>query len=116
MALSAKFFVSLEQCVEYAGPMSRRFFLPANVSVVLCMPADRAALCEYALGVATSIASNSPVAVVGTKRNLLFARDHSVAESLEYEAVWNMAMLQTDDLPAAATALVKKSRPNFAKL
>ena len=29
------------------------------------------------------IASKSPLAVSGTKRNLLYARDHSVAEGLE---------------------------------
>lgn len=37
-----------------------------------------------ALEMAGEIAGRSPVAVQGTKVNLLYARDHSVAEGLDY--------------------------------
>jgi Delta3,5-Delta2,4-dienoyl-CoA isomerase len=48
---------------------------------------------------AKEIASKSPVAIVGTKVNLNYARDHSVKESLEYQATWSSSMLQSEDLP-----------------
>ena len=53
-------------------------------------------MCEQALEIAQQIAANSPIAVIGTKDNLVYARDHSVAEGLKYEATWNMVMLQTE--------------------
>lgn len=37
-----------------------------------------------ALEMAGEIAARSPVAVQGTKINLVYARDHSVAEGLDY--------------------------------
>ncbi|KAI0714677.1 ClpP/crotonase [Earliella scabrosa] len=48
-----------------------------------------------ALELAKLVAEKSPVAVLGTKHLLLHARDHPVRENLEYTAVWNSAMLQT---------------------
>lgn len=59
------------------------------------VPGSRAEVVSAALDVARSIASKSPVAVVGTKRVLMHARDHSVQDSLDYVALWNSAMLQT---------------------
>lgn len=37
-----------------------------------------------ALEMATEIAARSPVAVQGTKVNLIYSRDHSVAQGLDY--------------------------------
>ncbi len=51
---------------------------------------------KAALETAEVIASKSPVAVVGTKRFLVHARDHTVQEGLEYAANWNMVMLETE--------------------
>lgn len=64
------------------------------------------------------IASKSPVAVVGTKANLNYSRDHSVADGLLYVNTWNMAMLQTSDIPTAVQASFVKNGPPpaFAKL
>lgn len=45
---------------------------------------DQEVLLEAALALAAEIASKSPVAVQGTKINLLYSRDHSVAEGLNY--------------------------------
>lgn len=72
---------------------------------------------KYALQVANTIASKSPVAIMGTKHNLNHSRGKSVGEALEYMATWNAAMLQTDDLASAAIASLKKqSQPEFSKL
>lgn len=46
--------------------------------------ADQAAVVDAALATAKRIASLSPIAVMGTKDNLNFARDHSTASSLNY--------------------------------
>ena len=39
---------------------------------------------DAALEMAELIASKSPVAVQGTKLNMIYSRDHSVSESLDY--------------------------------
>lgn len=39
---------------------------------------------DAAMSLASDIASKSPVAVFGTKHNLIYSRDHSVADGLEY--------------------------------
>uniref|UniRef100_A0A8C7HG57 Enoyl CoA hydratase 1, peroxisomal n=1 Tax=Oncorhynchus kisutch TaxID=8019 RepID=A0A8C7HG57_ONCKI len=54
---------------------------------------------------------SSPVAVQGTKVNLIYSRDHSVAEGLNYMATWNMSMLQTEDVMKSAVASVEKKSP-----
>jgi len=54
--------------------------------------------------------------VIGTKNNLVYARDHSVAEGLQYEATWNMVMLQTEDLGKSAKAFMSKKPARFAKI
>lgn len=56
---------------------------------------DKEAMFDAALTLAAEISTKSPVAVQGTKVNLLYSRDHSVADSLNYMASWNMSMLQT---------------------
>merc|ERR1711920_945126 len=69
-----------------------------------------------AKAIAATIIVNSPVAVVGTKKNLNYARDHTVAESLDYVLTWNSAMIQTEDLMKAMAASMQKSKPAFSKL
>uniref|UniRef100_A0A7E4V4A4 Delta(3,5)-Delta(2,4)-dienoyl-CoA isomerase, mitochondrial n=1 Tax=Panagrellus redivivus TaxID=6233 RepID=A0A7E4V4A4_PANRE len=66
---------------------------------------------------AISIASKSPVAIQGTKVILNYSRDHSVTDSLNFVANWNMSQLMTEDIPKAALAVFNKQPPpNFAKL
>lgn len=77
---------------------------------------NRDQLIAAAIQLASTIASKSPIAVQGSKINLIYARDNSVQNSLEYIATWNQAMLQTEDIPAAFAASVQKIRPTFAKL
>merc|ERR1711894_536385 len=69
-----------------------------------------------AVQLAVDIAAKSPVAVQGSKANLIYSRDHTVAEGLDYVATWNMAMLQSEDLPKAAIASMQKEKPTFSKL
>lgn len=45
---------------------------------------DKEVMLDTAFALAAEISTKSPVAVQGTKVNLLYSRDHSVAESLNY--------------------------------
>jgi len=60
--------------------------------------------------IAASIAHKSPLAIRGSKEMLVYSRDHSVAEGLNYVATWNAAMLLSADLTEAMTA-AKERRP-----
>lgn len=62
---------------------------------------------------AAEIASNSPLAVQGTKAVLKASEGRSVEEGLDYVGVWNAAFLTSDDLTEAFTAFLEKRPPNF---
>jgi len=70
----------------------------------------REALMSDVLKLAIDIAAKSPVAVVGTKRVLNYSRDRSVQDGLDFVAYWNMAMLQSQDIPESF--LASMSRPS----
>ncbi|WP_343730015.1 crotonase/enoyl-CoA hydratase family protein [Duganella sp.] len=63
--------------------------------------------------IAATIAAKSPLSVRGTKEMINYARDHSVADGLNYVATWNAAMLMSADLQAAMMAGMSKSTPTF---
>jgi len=70
-----------------------------------------------ALEMAANIASKSPVAVQGTKMNLVYSREHSVEEGLDHIARYNMTMLQSEDVMKSAMAAMDKDNtepPEFA--
>ncbi len=80
---------------------------------------DQSRLVIDALELATTIAENSPVAVIGTKRSLVYSRDHTVADGLVHIATHNTAALMTDDLPKAMMAASlqnKKQAAEFDKI
>jgi enoyl-CoA hydratase len=60
--------------------------------------ADREAMMEGVMAVAREIAGKSPLAVRGSKEMLLYARDHSVADGLNYIATWNAGLTSQQDL------------------
>ncbi|XP_078097787.1 delta(3,5)-Delta(2,4)-dienoyl-CoA isomerase, mitochondrial isoform X2 [Mustelus asterias] len=72
---------------------------------------DKEAMLDGAFEMASEIASKSPVAVQGAKLNLIYSRDHSVKDGLNYIATWNMSMLQADDLIKSAQAAMEKKSP-----
>lgn len=71
------------------------------------------AMLEEVQGIAATIAAKSPLVVRGTKEMLLYARDHTVAESLNYMTAWNASMLLSDDLMEAFAAQMEKRAPKF---
>ena len=62
---------------------------------------------------ASTIASKSPLSIRGTKEMITYARDHSVADSLNYIATWNAAMLMSSDLGEAMQANMAQRVPSF---
>lgn len=71
---------------------------------------------KAALETAKFIATRSPVAVQGTKVCLNYSQDHSEKDGLEFIQIWNMCMLQSEDLIIASSAAATKSKdpPPFA--
>jgi len=69
-----------------------------------------------AVELAKQISGKSPVATLGIKQFLNYARDHSVEESLDYSITWNMAMLQGKDLVKAGASVLMKKTPEFTNL
>ncbi|KAG7361005.1 enoyl-CoA hydratase [Nitzschia inconspicua] len=73
-------------------------------------------LMQDALCLAQTIATNSPLAVTGTKRSLVYSRDRTVAEGLDHVAMHNALALMTDDIPEAVSAAKQKSKPQFQRI
>ncbi len=74
---------------------------------------SREALREGVLEIAAAIAAKSPLSIRGTKEMMNYARDHTVADGLNYVATWNAAMLMSDDLQKAMMASMSKQTPEF---
>ena len=74
---------------------------------------DHAGAVAAAQEMASEMADLSPLAVQGTKVILRHAQDHTVADSLDYVALWNTAFAGSDDLQEAFGAYLEKRPPNF---
>jgi len=74
---------------------------------------SREALQKGVHELAASIASKSPLSVRGVKEMITYARDHSVADGLNYVATWNAAMLMSNDLQEAMMANMGKRAAVF---
>lgn len=66
------------------------------------------------MDLARQIAAKSPLAIRGCKEMITYARDHSVADGLNYIATWNAAMLLSTDLQEAGRANMEKRVPRFS--
>jgi len=71
---------------------------------------------KAANSLAKEIAAKSPVAIYGLKAVMNYSRDHSVSESLEYNALWSGAMLSQKDMTEAMTANIEKRDASFNDL
>ncbi|MCB1383757.1 MAG: crotonase/enoyl-CoA hydratase family protein [Notoacmeibacter sp.] len=74
---------------------------------------SRETMIAAALVMAEQIAARSPLAMAGIKRNLAYARDHPVADGLDYIATWNGGMLRGEDLMEALGARAQKRAALF---
>jgi enoyl-CoA hydratase len=69
-----------------------------------------------ALAAAAEIARRAPLAVSGSKRAIDFAREHSVAESLEQVALLQSAIWSTSDVLGAISARAAKAEGEYVSL
>ena len=74
------------------------------------------ALVAGVLQIAKEIAAHSPLAVHGSKEMLNYARDHNVADSLQYMAAWQSGMFQPADMFESFTAKAQKREAVFEDL
>ncbi|MFN3549862.1 MAG: crotonase/enoyl-CoA hydratase family protein [Mesorhizobium sp.] len=84
--------------------------------LVSAVQADREAVLAAGFELARAVSEKSPLAIAGIKRNLAYARDHSVADGLDYIATWNGGMLRAGDLMAAVQAKMAKQAAAFPDL
>ena len=69
-----------------------------------------------ALDVAAQIAAKSPLAIWGSKEMITYARDHSVADALNYIATWQTGMFQPADMMESFSAKAEQRDPAFDDL
>jgi enoyl-CoA hydratase len=75
------------------------------------------AMMNHVMGVAKDIAEKSPLAVHGSKVMINYARDHSIADGLDYIATWQAGMYNPEiDMREALTAKQEKRPAQFADL
>ncbi len=77
-----------------------------------CYP-DREALMAAMRELSVSLAAKPPLALRGCKEMITYARDHTVADGLNYVATWNAAMLLSTDLEEALAAGREKRPAKF---
>ncbi|WP_028228621.1 crotonase/enoyl-CoA hydratase family protein [Paraburkholderia ferrariae] len=71
------------------------------------------ALMQAVRVLATELAAKPALALRGTKRAMLYARDHGVADGLRQVADWNAATLLSRDLAEAVAAQRERRTPRF---
>jgi len=102
--------------LAYAG---RR--LPARKALELGLVNEvfpaRTAMMDHVMGLARDIAEKSPLAVYGSKLMINYARDHTIADGLDYIATWQAGMYHPEiDMRESFMAKSEKRPANFADL
>lgn len=73
-------------------------------------------LLAHVLATAREIASKAPLAVAGSKVMINYARDHTIADGLDYIATWQTGMLSGAHMAEAFRAKQEKREPRFPDL
>lgn len=78
---------------------------------------DHETMLNAVMDIAAEMAARSPLAVTGCKEMINYARDHSVADSLNYMSVWQSGMFQPqNDMMESFAAKAQKRAPEFDEL
>ncbi|MEZ5994901.1 MAG: crotonase/enoyl-CoA hydratase family protein [Hyphomonadaceae bacterium] len=70
----------------------------------------------HVMELAREIAEKSPLAAAGSKRMINYARDHSIADALDYIATWQTGMFSPEHILEAFQAKAQKRPPTFPDL
>ena len=73
-------------------------------------------LVAHVMATAREIASKAPLAVTGSKVMINYARDHSIADGLDYIATWQAGMFATQHMAEAIRANAAKEAGQFPDL
>ena len=65
---------------------------------------------------ANEIAKKSPIAIYGLKALMNYSRDHTITDSLDFNALWSGAMLSQRDMEEAIKAFNEKREATFGKM
>jgi len=74
------------------------------------------AMLAHAMETAREIAAKSPLAVVGSKVMINYARDHTIKDGLDYIAVWQTGMFSGPHMGEAFKAKAEKRDADFPDL
>jgi enoyl-CoA hydratase len=74
------------------------------------------AMLAHVMDLAAEIAAKAPVAIAGSKRMINYARDHSIADGLDYIATWQAGMFAPPHMMEAFAAKAQKREPEFPDL
>ena len=74
------------------------------------------AMLTHVMELAGEIAAKAPLAVAGSKRMINYARDHSIADGLDYIATWQAGMFAPPHMMEAFAAKAQKRTPAFPDL
>jgi enoyl-CoA hydratase len=66
--------------------------------------------------IAQNIAKKSPLVTRVIKKQINYARDHSVRDSLEFHATWNASLISGKDMQEAMTSYMNKTEGDFDDL
>mgnify|MGYP001549082130 CR=1 FL=1 len=88
----------------------------ASAGLVNDIYPNQETMLEAVLATAAEIAAKSPLAVHGTKEMLNYTRDHTVAEGLDYIALWQAGMFRTADVAEQMAANREKRPARFEDL
>jgi enoyl-CoA hydratase len=78
--------------------------------------ATQDAMLAHVMALAAEIAGKAPVAIAGSKRMINYARDHTIADGLDYIATWNAGMFAPPHMAEAFAAKAQKRDANFPDL
>ncbi len=78
--------------------------------------ADPDAMLDAVMATAREIASKNPIAVHGSKVMINYARDHSIADGLDYIATWQAGMYAPPHMGEAFKARAEKREPVYPDL
>ncbi|MFT3727594.1 MAG: crotonase/enoyl-CoA hydratase family protein [Terricaulis sp.] len=87
-----------------------------SIGLVNGVFATQEEMLAHVMDLAAEIAGKAPVAIAGSKRMINYARDHSIADGLDYIATWQAGMFSPPHMAEAFAAKAQKREPNFPDL
>lgn len=87
-----------------------------SAGLVNAVFSDSEVLLAAVMEIAQQIATHSPLAINGSKVMLNYARDHNVADSLQYMATWQAGMFHPEDMMESFTAKSQQREANYQPL